>query len=113
MGLFGLFGKPKEKKFCPICGDEMEAGLLGAGTAKTLDGEICANCWQRFREKSRADLSGMTTSSIRDIIEGNDGMTGEPCPICGKTMGRDAMVLVDSIICADCERLLRGMYFKD
>lgn len=105
----GLFGKKKESKFCPICGEEMKGK---SGSEKTADGEVCVLCWQRFREKSMAPLSEFTTAEIQGIIEGKDGVNGEPCPVCGEPMDENAKAIADAVICKNCARLERGTYFK-
>lgn len=106
MGLFN-FGKAK---VCPICGGEYK-GMLGG--EKTRDGEVCAECWSKFKSVSNALISDYTVMQVKDIIEGADILKNSSCSICGRKTDMNAMPIADSIICHDCERLLRGMYFID
>ena len=85
----GLFGK-KKTETCPICGNEMDAGIFGDSIAVD-DGTICGDCErilrgeydiehyyvrrffddprQPWREKTFDPLTAMTVDEIREMID--------------------------------------------
>lgn len=95
--------------FCPLCGDKI--GVTGG--QPLADGAVCAMCWQKFRAKSRADMSQMTIEQVNDIIEGTfeKEITGQSCPVCGRPMDGSARPIADAVICSACERMERAAYF--
>lgn len=105
MGLFGL-GKAK---VCPLCGEEYK-GLLGG--EKTRDGEVCAECWSKFKSVSRDLISEYTAEQVRGIIEGGEVLKNGTCGVCGKATDLDALPIADGIICRDCAKILRGCYYN-
>lgn len=82
-----LFGKKKKTEPCPVCGKEMDAGLLGNSMA-VKDGIICGACEQMLRgtydiqhyvergfftpdykEKTEDPLHAMTVAMIKELVE--------------------------------------------
>ena len=48
-----------------------------------------------------------------DNVEFNLGTAGATCPVCGRSLDDMSVHIADAVICSDCARKERGMYFTD
>ncbi|MGN0658456.1 MAG: hypothetical protein ACI4LA_02495 [Emergencia sp.] len=114
MGLFGL-GKKKELPQCPLCGKEMKWN----DTILLKNMDICWDCSEKLKESVEDEDAryALTVDQAKDILAGKpvevSSANPEICPVCGGAMGEYATKVLDGCICQNCDRLMRGAYYRE
>ncbi len=118
----------KEINYCPLCG----ARIIENDAVLVADGAVCGVCLDRFRlADGDDDISRMSIRVVRNIIdaeassttvknddaaEGSDfsavTVSDDLCPVCGLLLRGKVHRIADAVICQDCERMERSMYYK-
>lgn len=120
----------KEINYCPLCG----ARIIENDAVMLSNGAICGVCFDRFKAADGDDdIAHMSVREVRNIIdaeasatsvrsdegdasEGSDSsmvtVTDDLCPVCGLLLRGKVHRIADAVICQDCERMERSMYYK-